>query len=57
MEKEPIIETTLETTLGDLIFTLTEQTCLLVQDEQVAYQVVAHLLSNLLRKPIPSTEQ
>ncbi|MDZ4343338.1 MAG: hypothetical protein U1E51_13000 [Candidatus Binatia bacterium] len=50
-------EHTIETTLGDLIFTLTEETCLLVRDEQVAYRVVAHLLSNLLRKSEPITEQ
>jgi len=53
MVKEPIIETT----LGDLIFTLTEETFQLVQDEQVAYRVVAHLLSNLLRQPAPITDQ
>jgi hypothetical protein len=29
---------TIETTLGDLILALTEETCLLVRDEQVAYR-------------------
>ena len=50
-------ENTIRTTLGDLIFTLTEETFQLVQDEQLAYRVVAHLLSNLLRQPAPITDQ
>ena len=50
-------EHTIETTLGDLIIALTEETYLLVRDEQVAYRVVAHLLSNLLRQPAPITDQ
>lgn len=47
---------TIETTLGDLIFTLTEETRLLVRDEKVAYRVVAQLLANLLRKSEPIIE-
>ena len=50
-------EHTIETTLGDLIIALTEETYLLVRDEQVAYRIVAYLLSNLLRNFEPITEQ
>jgi len=50
-------EHTIETTLGDLIIALTEETYLLVRDEQVAYRIVAYLLSNLLRNSEPITEQ
>jgi len=53
MSKEHI----LETTVGDLIVALTEETYLLVRDEQVAYRIVAYLLSNLLRNSEPITEQ
>ena len=53
MAKEHI----LETTVGDLIVALTEETYLLVRDEQVAYRIVAHVLSKLLRNSEPITEQ
>lgn len=39
----------LETTLGDLIAVLTEETVRLVRDEKEAYKVVAFILTDLLR--------
>jgi hypothetical protein len=38
-----------ETTLGDLIVALTDETTQQVKDEKVAYILVAYILSDLLR--------
>jgi hypothetical protein len=38
----------LETTLGDLIVALTEETDRHVHDEKMAYEVVAYILSDLI---------
>ena len=40
-----------ETTLGDLIVALTEETTLFVRDEKEAYKVVAFMLTHLLSRP------
>ncbi len=37
-----------ETTLGDLIVALTEETDRHVQDEKMAYEVVAYILTDLI---------
>jgi len=39
---------TIETTLGDLIVALTDETALLVRDEEEANKVVAYILADLL---------
>ena len=44
---------TLETTLGDLIAALTEETAPFVRDEKEACEVVAHMLEHFL--PIAGT--
>jgi len=41
-------EEKLETTLGDLIVALTDETVRFVHDEKEAYKVVAHVLAELL---------
>jgi len=40
----------LETTLGDLIVALTEEASQSIPDERTAYDVVAFILSDLLRQ-------
>ena len=42
------MEETLETTLGDLIAALTEETTPFVRDEKEAYKIVAFMLMHLL---------
>lgn len=42
-----------ETTLGDLIAALTEETTPYVADEKEAYKLVAFMLSHLLNNPGP----
>jgi hypothetical protein len=44
---------TVETTLGDLIVALTEETVPFVRDEKEAYKIVAHILLHVL--PIASS--
>ena len=39
---------TLETTLGDLIVALTEETASFVRNEKEAYKIVAHMLEYFL---------
>jgi hypothetical protein len=39
----------LETTLGDLIVALTEETDRHVHDEKASYEIVAYILSDLIR--------
>ena len=41
-------EETFETTLGDLIVVLTEETLQMVRDEKASHVVVAYILSDLL---------
>ncbi len=50
MERKPLmeIEETLETTLGDLIVALTEETVPFVHDEKEAYRIVAYMLMHFL---------
>jgi hypothetical protein len=43
----------LETTLGDLIVALTEEASRSIPDERTAYNVVAFILSDLLRHADP----
>ena len=43
-------EEKVETTLGELIVALTEETARLVNDEKQAYEVVAYALADLLSK-------
>ena len=38
----------LETTLGDLVVALTEETGRYVRDEKMTYEVVAYILANFL---------
>jgi len=40
-----------ETTLGELIVALTEETSRFIDNETEAYQLVAYILSDLLYKP------
>jgi hypothetical protein len=40
----------LETTLGDLIVALTEETGRHVRDERTAYKVVAYILADMIAK-------
>jgi hypothetical protein len=40
---------TLETTLGDLIVALTEETDRQVRDEKMTYQLVAYILADLMK--------
>jgi hypothetical protein len=42
---------TVETTVGDLIVALTEETNQYIRDEQEAYELVAYLLFDLTRRP------
>ncbi len=49
MEQEPI-----ETTLGDLIAVLTEETARFIQNDKEAYKVVAFILTDLLRSSGPT---
>ena len=48
-----ILEATVETTLGDLIVALTEETTRLVGDEKEAYKLVAIMLVDLLNNSEP----
>jgi hypothetical protein len=41
-------ESKLETTLGDLVVALTEETGRYVRDEKMTYEVVAYILANFL---------
>lgn len=41
---------TIETTLGDLVVVLTEETARFIHDEEGAYEVVASILEDLLGK-------
>lgn len=49
MEQDP-----LETTLGDFIVALTEETSRFVRDEREAYKIVAFILTDLLRHSGPN---
>jgi hypothetical protein len=42
-------ESKFETTLGDLVVALTEETARHVRDEKTAYEVVAYILANFVR--------
>jgi hypothetical protein len=42
---------TLETTLGDLIVALTEETDRQVRDEKMSYEIVAYILADLMKEP------
>lgn len=46
-------EKRLTTTLGDLIEALTEEATPFVRDEEEANQLVAHILTDLLRRSVP----
>lgn len=48
-------KTTLETTLGDLIVALTEETGRYVRDKSTTYEVVAYILANVIRLPAKRT--
>ncbi len=41
-------ESKIETTLGDLVVALTEETGRQVRDEKMTYEVVAYILANFL---------
>ncbi len=49
MEREEIIQTT----LGDLIVALTEETARFFPDEEDSYKIVAYILSDLLNNSGP----
>ncbi len=44
---------TVETTLGDLVVALMEEAVSCTQDEKEAYQLVAHMLIDLLHNSAP----
>jgi len=44
--------TKLETTVGDLIVALTDETQRQFHDERITYEVVAFMLAGLLKKPV-----
>ena len=45
-------QTKLETTVGDLIVALTDETQRQFHDERITYEVVAFMLAGLLKKPV-----
>ncbi len=47
------MKATLETTLGDLIVALTEETDRQVCDEKATYEIVAYILADLMKEPKP----
>jgi hypothetical protein len=49
-------EEKLETTLGDLIVALTEETVRFVHDEREAYKVVAYILADLVCTSGPNSK-
>lgn len=49
-------EEKLETTLGDLIVMLTDETVRFVHDEREAYKVVAYILADLVCKSGPGSK-
>ncbi len=53
MERE---EENLETTLGDLVVALTEETARFFPNEKDAYRVVAYILSDLLSNSGPVSQ-
>jgi hypothetical protein len=50
-------ESKLETTLGDLVVALTEETERHVHDEKTAYEVVAYILANFVNSNRKSNQQ
>jgi hypothetical protein len=50
-------ESKLETTLGDLVVALTEETERHVHDEKTAYEVVAYILANFVNSNRQSNQQ
>jgi hypothetical protein len=50
-------ESKLETTLGDLVVALTEETGRHVRDEKTTYEVVAYILANFIHSNRPSNQQ
>ncbi len=53
MEREEIMETT----IGDLVVALTEETSQYVQDEKEACKVVAFMLTHLLNPSAPASRR
>jgi AmiR/NasT family two-component response regulator len=45
-------QTKLETTVGDLVVALTDETQRQFHDERITYEVVAFMLAGLLKKPV-----
>jgi len=45
-------QTKLETTVGDLIVALTDETQRQFHDERITYEVVAFMLAGLLNEPV-----
>lgn len=45
-------QTKLETTVGDLVVALTDETQRQFDDEKITYEVVAFMLAGLLKKPV-----
>ena len=50
-------ESRFETTLGDLVVALTEETVRHVRDEKTAYEVVAYILANFVKGSSRQSEQ
>ena len=44
-----MLKTTFETTVGDLIVALTDETHRQVRDEKVTYELVAYILADLMK--------
>lgn len=47
----------LETTVGDLIVALTDETQRQFHDDKITYEVVAFMLAGLLKKPVAAALQ
>ena len=45
-------QTKLETTVGDLVVALTDETQRQFHDEKITYEIVAFMLAGLLKKPV-----
>jgi len=44
-----MLKTTFETTVGDLIVALTDETHRQVRDEKITYELVAYILADLMK--------
>ena len=44
-----MLKTTFETTVGDLIVALTDETHRQVRDERITYELVAYILADLMK--------